>query len=65
MARIDESANKYEAKIPAMKRNYTEGVSSFIGFDISASAANKAYQSKIVPGKGQYWKEQYIAAFRS
>lgn len=60
---IAESKAKLRLKLKVMPKNYSDGMSAFLGADVSRSIPVASYQAKIKPGMEDKWERNLKNAF--
>ena len=60
---IAESKRKLQNKLRVMPKNYTDGMSAFIGTDVSASIPVANYKVKMTPAVADKWERNLKNAF--
>jgi hypothetical protein len=60
---IAESKRKLQNKLTVMPRNYADGMSQFIGKDVSASIPVANYRAKVTPAVADKWERNLRNAF--
>lgn len=63
MATIANARQKLAAKIPQMRTNYAQGISAFLGTDVSNSIPVQSYRAKVDDSMPARWEANLRRAY--